>query len=147
MPSSKYPAEFGELALFDGKLGNDDYNHSAWMGFEEENLEAIIDLGELSSFEKVSLSCLENKSGWIFLPTEVKFFISNNGKAFKSIGTLDKNEILSPEKRNTVKIGKKFDNVKTRYLKITAKNIGQCPQGHPGEGGKAWLFVDEIIVE
>ena len=36
---------------------------------------------------------------------------------------------------------------KARFLKIRAKNVGYCPAGSPGEGEKAWLFVDEIIVE
>jgi hypothetical protein len=25
--------------------------------------------------------------------------------------------------------------------------VGYCPAGSPGEGEKAWLFIDEIIVE
>jgi len=30
---------------------------------------------------------------------------------------------------------------------VIAKSIGTCPIGHPGAGKKAWLFVDEIIIE
>ena len=33
-----------------------------------------------------------------------------------------------------------------RYLRILAGNIGVCPSWHKGAGGKAWLFVDEIII-
>ncbi|MFH0992637.1 MAG: hypothetical protein V1799_21785 [bacterium] len=33
-----------------------------------------------------------------------------------------------------------------RHFRIRAKNIGVCPEGHPGAGGKAWLFLDEIVV-
>jgi hypothetical protein len=29
---------------------------------------------------------------------------------------------------------------------MEAKNIGVCPDWHPGKGEKAWIFVDEIIV-
>jgi len=35
-------------------------------------------------------------------------------------------------------------NIRNRNL---AKNIRSCPEWHPGDGGKAWLFVDEVIVE
>lgn len=38
-------------------------------------------------------------------------------------------------------------NTRARYLKIRAKNIGICPEWHGGSGGKAWLFVDEVMVE
>jgi hexosaminidase len=37
--------------------------------------------------------------------------------------------------------------VEARYVRVTAKSIGRCPSWHPGAGGKAWLFADEIIVE
>jgi hexosaminidase len=34
-----------------------------------------------------------------------------------------------------------------RYVRVTAKTIGTCPAWHPGAGGKAWIFMDEIFVE
>jgi hypothetical protein len=37
--------------------------------------------------------------------------------------------------------------VPARYVRVRAKNVGVCPAWHPGAGGKAWIFVDEIIVE
>ncbi len=142
MPSSKFPAEYGGLSLVDGKLGNDDFNHSAWMGFEVNDFEAVFDFGKVQSFNKVSLRCIENQGSWIFLPTQVEILVSKNGKIFKSIGILNEDEIKSPEKRNTILIEKKFTNVNSRYLKVIAKNIGQCPKGHAGEGarlGYLWM--------
>jgi hypothetical protein len=146
-PSTKYPAEFNGYSLFDAKLGNDDFNNSAWMGFEFEDFEAVVDLGENQSVKKISLSCLENHNAWIFLPSQIEYYISDDNKKFVKIGNLDSTEIKSPEKRNRTLIEKKFENLKSRYLKVIAKNIKYCPTGHPGEGGKAWLFVDELLVE
>jgi len=37
--------------------------------------------------------------------------------------------------------------LKIRYIMFKAASSKVCPQGHPGEGEKAWLFADEIIVE
>jgi len=34
-----------------------------------------------------------------------------------------------------------------RYVRVHAVNRRTCPPGHPGAGGKAWLFADEIVVE
>ena len=39
-----------------------------------------------------------------------------------------------------------FDAMEARYVKIIAKNIKACPQWHPGAGGKAWIFVDEVLI-
>ena len=41
----------------------------------------------------------------------------------------------------------KFPEQKIKAVRVTAKNLGKCPVGHPGEKQAAWLFVDEIIVE
>lgn len=32
-------------------------------------------------------------------------------------------------------------------MRVTAKNIGICPQRRKGEGKPAWVFANEIIVE
>ena len=40
----------------------------------------------------------------------------------------------------------KPEGIKSRYIKLKASNIGQCPEYHPGSGGKAWIFTDEIII-
>jgi hypothetical protein len=37
--------------------------------------------------------------------------------------------------------------IKARYVRVKAENIGVCPKWHSGAGNKAWLFVDEIMVE
>jgi hypothetical protein len=40
-----------------------------------------------------------------------------------------------------------FQALNARFVKIFAKNIGVCPPGHKWAGRKAWLFVDEVMVE
>ena len=37
-------------------------------------------------------------------------------------------------------------NIKTRYIKVKATNINECPEYHPGSGGSSWIFSDEIII-
>ena len=38
-------------------------------------------------------------------------------------------------------------STKARYVKVVAKNQGNCPDWHVGEGQPAWIFADEIVVE
>ena len=47
----------------------------------------------------------------------------------------------------TILLLEEFEQVETRYIKTHAKNLGTCPVWHPGAGGKAWILVDETIVE
>jgi hypothetical protein len=41
-----------------------------------------------------------------------------------------------------IKIGRSI-----RYIRVTAINFGKCPDWHPGAGGDAWIFADELILD
>ncbi|MNY53417.1 hypothetical protein D3C86_1891710 [compost metagenome] len=77
----------------------------------------------------------------------VKFEVSNDGINFKEVKTLT-NSISATEKELQIKdFTAKFAEEKVKIVRVTAKNLGKCPAGHPGENQSAWLFADEIMVE
>jgi hexosaminidase len=145
-PNSRYPSQ-GVLSLVDGQRGSSNHRDGAWMGFEEDGLEMTIDFGEKRTIRKVTVGCLENEESWIFLPVSVELFISETGEYFRSAEKLirkDRDEMAGKGINNFTR---EIMGLQTRYLRIKVRNIGICPEGHPGAGGKAWLFVDEIIIE
>ena len=77
-----------------------------------------------------------------FLPSELEFLISVDGRNFKKIGS--KKYELRPRSASINKSDIKFDQ-EMQYLMIKAKNIGICPDWHIGAGNKSWLFIDEVI--
>lgn len=143
---NKYPGS-GIYTLIDGFIGSSDFNNGKWQGFNGNNLDVTIDLGEVKKINKISARFLRDIKSYIFLPQSVEYFVSNNKKDFKSI-----KKIISdlPNKEGKTII-KTFDfepkNISARYIHIVAKNIGVCPDWHIGAGDKAWLFTDEIIIE
>jgi hypothetical protein len=34
-----------------------------------------------------------------------------------------------------------------RYVRVKAYNYGRIPDWHPGNGGEAWIFIDEILIQ
>ncbi len=96
---------------------------------------------------KVSVSCLSANSSWIFLPQSVGVAVSGDGRKFKEAGQADYEIPKAAEETSVKELSVPLGDLKARYLKVTAKNIGKCPDWHPGAGGKAWMFIDEIIVE
>ncbi len=145
-PVSKSYMAGGPNALTDGIRGTDALN-KYWHGFDGEDLIATIDLGEEKSIQEITLGCLQHYRDWIFLPQSVIYQISNDGKNFTEIGSIQ-NTISVDEKNTIIKnFTLYFAIQKARYIKVIAKNIGVCPKGHPGEGQPAWLFADEIVVE
>ncbi|MDH7605928.1 MAG: glycoside hydrolase family 92 protein, partial [Melioribacter sp.] len=110
------------------------------------DIDIIIDLGSIKSIKKVSVNFLRDILAYIFLPEEINFSVSLDGNIFENIYTYkeenqNNNEILIKNYEVAVK------EIKCRYVRLKAKNIGICPDWHIGKGDKAWLFIDEITIE
>ena len=143
--SEKYPAS-GELALVDGIKGSLNYHDGCWQGFEGNDMEIIIDLPIIEESQEIAVSFLQAIDYWIFFPEFLSFLISNDGKNFKEIKTIRNTQSQQNKDESIQTFEIKIDDSNVRYLKVLAKNIGTCPDWHAGAGGKAWLFVDEIII-
>jgi beta-galactosidase len=144
--SQRYTAG-GNAALIDGILGTADFRDGLWQGFEQNDLVVVIDLGTRTKISSIESDFLNNIDSWIFLPKSVEYEISEDGIEFINVA-LVLNDV--PENSPDMIIKKFFSpctGVKARYIKVTAKNIGACPPWHRGAGGKAWIFLDEIIVK
>ena len=144
--SEKYAAN-GKLSLVDGSLGSVNFNDGKWLGYEGNDVKAIIDLGRKKQVNKLAAHCLSATRSFIFLPQSAIFSFSDDGKVFSN-----SIEIVNSEQekdRNTFvhTLETEVQNLSTRFVKVTLRNIGTCPQWHPGAGAEAWIFVSEIVVE
>lgn len=144
-PNNAYMAG-GMAALIDGIKGKQAVG-KFWHGFDNQDLIATLDLGQGKSISRISLGCMQQYGSWIFLPTSVKFEVSNDGQNFREVGNIatdvpaNQGGFISKEYAAT------FSATQVRYIRVTAKRLPVCPEGHPGAGKPAWLFVDELVVE
>lgn len=143
-PNPKYPG-IGRSPLTDGLFGSLDYHDPNWLGFEGNNLLAILDLGQTQEIKSIVIHFLQDIKSWIFLPEQVTIAVSKDGARYEEI-TSQKFQPMPEAKKyiEVVRVG--FAPQKVRYVKIAARNVGTCPEWHSGAGGKAWLFADEIIL-
>jgi len=144
-PDSKYnPGEFG---LVDGVRGSDNYRDGSWTGIEGDNLILEIDLGEITTVSKITVGFLQNTDAWIFLPEHVNISVSTDGNNFSNYDLI-KNHIPTDSTGTFIfDFTKYYSHTELRYIKIIGRNIGVCPEWHPAQGGKAWIFTDEVIIE
>jgi hypothetical protein len=139
-------AASGPGALTDGILGTGNYE-TAWQGFEENDLDATIDMREEKSVESVRIGFLDDSTLWIYPPLSVRIEISRDGKTYEPLDvTRGRPEVFGNGSLRREYIGRKND-VRCRFIRVHARNRRVCPAGHPGAGGKAWLFADEVVVE
>lgn len=142
----KYAAE-NPQALTDGALGGSNF-YANWLGFEGNNLEAVIDLGSELEIDTISTGFLQVTNHIVFFPVNVTYFISSDSNSFQKIETVANPRPLNAEsKRNDIAYFTSiFKPVKARYIKIIAKNLASAPAWHNASGAPAWIFVDEVIV-
>ncbi len=133
------------LGAPEGKMFNDDY--ALWQGFEQSDFEAVVDLGQPRKVNGISAGFLQHTRDWIFLPSEVEIELSGDGKIY--VQAMNARNTISMKKEGIFKHSFKagMDGLDARYVKVKARNVGICPDWHPGAGGNAWLFIDEIYVE
>lgn len=140
----------GNDALIDGIKGARDFRTGAWQGYQDQDVIAIVDLGKVRPIGTISVNFLQDQRSWIFLPTEVECYVSDNPRNFYK--SLPKNEFNAKDPSEEIKIENasfNMQNYSARYVKIVAKNIGPVPDWHLGfpYDGKAWLFIDEIEIK
>ena len=133
----------GAFTLVDGIRGIIPWYGKEWLGFLGNNLDAIIDLNKLESITKLTVDVLKDENSWIYLPKSIKVLASKDGINYKELKSLNKEEIIKQDRAMELI----FDKTSTRYIKVIVENIGKIPEGMPGAGENAWLFVDEISVE
>ncbi len=141
--SQKYPAD-GPFTLVNGVRNEKGMlKSSEFLGFNGTDLEAIIDLGKPEEIRLVRLYVLEQQGSWIYAPKSLEVYSSDDGTNFRMIENAD----VRKQAETTRSLDWGFPPLKTRYVKVVAKNFGNIPAGKPGAGNPAWLFADEIEVQ
>ena len=131
----------GSFTLVDGIQNEKGMLRSAqFLGFNGKDLEAVVDLGENKNISEIILHAFEQKGSWIYKPSSVSFYKSDDGQHFSPIE--------SPVSMTGTKnlLYKTSIPLNARFIKVVAKNNGTIASGEPGGGNNAWLFVDEIEV-
>ncbi|MBP6625660.1 MAG: discoidin domain-containing protein, partial [Chitinophagaceae bacterium] len=137
----------GDAGLLDGLYGDIDWRKGRWQGFQAQDFEAVIDLGKVQTVNYVAANFLQDQKSWIFYPTQLEFFASTDNINWKLISKQAMNKLERDDERNTLTKLSAKTNLKARYIKVKAKNFGKIPDWHPGAGGDAFIFIDEIEIK
>lgn len=157
-PNERYN-EGGAFTLVDGITAQQKRVNTEWLGWRK-GVTITIDLGSEQDISYIGIGALNETYGWIHAPKVVEFSASVDGKTYTSLGmdlpTMKEIPLIhaDPLKRD----GKSFATpqgrhifntekaTKARYIKLIVQHIGNIPEGYPGAGNPAWMFLDEIDV-
>ncbi len=136
----------GENAIVDGIRGTVNFASGEWQGVQGKSYEAVIDLKRETEIKELGASFLQVAGPWIWMPSNIKFEISNNGSDWTQAADI-KTDVPLTEMKPTIKeFRQTISPVKARYVRVRAYNIGKIPSWHLGAGGDPWIFVDEIFI-
>ena len=140
----KYAAE-DPLSLTDGAYGGNNF-YANWLGFEGNDLEAIIDLEQAQSLSRFSSAFLQVSNHIVFFPEEVLYYGSMDGQKFELLGSVKNQAPLSKESKiNDIQyFNLEVPEREFRYVKIIGRNMDVAPDWHNASGLPAWIFIDEL---
>jgi len=139
-----YYAGDGGNTLVNGIMGSYDFKDGEWLGYWGDDFEVIVDLGEPVLVNEIKVNFLSEQGAWIFLPSKVSALFSDDGETFTKENTIS--HLIQKNSDPGVKSFQFNPGLMTRFIKVSVKNTGLCPEWHPAEGEDAWVFIDEVIV-
>ena len=145
-PKGRY-AYNGAPALNDGLTGNSNYASGRWLGFYNQTVEAVIDLGTPQEINQVSTEAIVNLPAFIMGASYVSVAVSDDGIHFNEVGNMDYPEDTDINRIDIDSYDVAFPPTTTRYVKVIIKPSSALPKGHYAAGQPAFLFIDEISVE
>lgn len=143
-PSENYPGA-GESPLTDGLFGNANYRHGAWVGFEGEPLDLVIEVQQNIEISTAEIGFLQDIQGGVYLPQSVRIGFSDDGDAYE---WFDAELTADPSGGNTARYNyaAHFDPVNANYIRVVTDSPPLLPSDHPASGKKRWTFVDEVLI-
>lgn len=137
----------GPDALIDGRRGPEDWRTGAWQGYEGQDFVATLNLDQPTAVHQAGIGLLQDMRSWIFMPREIIVEASVDGENFTIVGTQSHDVPDNEEGVFRRDLIVKLDGTPVRALRFRAVNYGPVPDWHPGAGGEAFIFVDELIVK
>ncbi len=139
-------ADEGDNALINGIRGKSNWRLGNWQGYQGNDLVAIVDMERIRTIKQVSLGTLQDTRAWIVFPQYVQVWVSDNGSNYKLAATVNTKVDIKDLTVQTQEFTAPL-NLKTRYIKLIAKQYGPLPEWHESKGNPSYIFADEITVE
>ena len=138
---------YSTAGLNDGIYGKIVFTFGNWLGYQNNDLEAIIDLQAVDEISSVTATTLLDYGSHIMAPTAMEAWVSEEGDLYTSVGRLTFPEIPYRADKQISSYTLTFDPVGARYVKIKIERSKQLPAEYFEAGDIPFLFVDEIAID
>jgi len=138
----------GVLGLLDGRRGGKgNFNDGRWQAYFGGDIDIELDLREVKNLSKITMGFAQLMRYGILYPTQIEVSTSEDGLKYNLVKIIPNTIEPNTTERSTHDYVIPMEKVRTRFIKLVAKNIGVLPEWHYAKGKTGWLYADEIIVE
>ena len=137
----------GAITLVDGLKGTPNYRTGRWLGFSENDFEAVIDLQKATEIKSVAFDTSVDKSDWVFDIRGIEISVSNDGENYNMVLDNDYPSLTDEDPNIIYNHRFKLKPTVGRFVKIKALVEHSIPTWHPAKGMPAFIFIDEIMIE
>lgn len=142
----RYPGG-GIDALTNGIRAGSHSRNPHWQGYRQNDFVGTVDLGRKKRIKSVSLGVFQDMGAAIFFPEKIEIALSGDGEFFTPVASISPAPATGNSRIEKRDFSATLAGVRTRYIRITARNIGSCPPWHFGAGRDAYIFLDEIVIK
>ena len=146
-PTNQHYNFDGPLTLIDGLVGSPNYRTGRWLGFSENDFEALIDLGQSKDISSVAVNTSVNKEDWVFGARGFQVSVSEDDKEYKEVAKEDYPQMAKEDADKIYTHELKFAPTAARYVKVKVLVESSMPAWHGAAGKRAFIFVDEVRID
>ena len=148
-PAERYGKD-ADIALMDDKKGAPGDWQNDWLGFEGVDMEATIELAVPTKINMVKIGLGHEPNDWVVWPKGVWVSFSSDGEEFSDWERAELPVFDRPDKMQgfgRIEARARVDGKQWKYVRVKVENQGVLPEWHPYAGQKAWIMVDEVVIE
>jgi len=149
-PPEKRYSKDADIALMDGKKGSLDGYWAGWLGFSGNDMEATIELTDEIDISMVKIGVCHNPQQWVMWPKSAWVAFSSDGVDYTDWRRAEFPMYNVPDRMASlgrVEARLKTDEPQVKFIRIKLENRGVLPEWHPNAGQKAWIMVDEVVID
>lgn len=135
------PQTIADLAKSDLGTGT-----GKWLGFRDNSMEALLRFNNPVHATSVTLSMLKNLDGYIFPPAIVEIWGGTDQNKMRLLSRISPKTPVKGEPADNIPIICAFAATDVKCIKVFAKPLAKLPPWHAAKGEKAWIFIDEVLV-
>ena len=148
-PVERYGKD-ADIALMDGKKGAPGDYYNDWLGFQGVDMDATIELAVPTDISTVKVGLCHEPNDWVVWPKSVRVCFSKDGNEFTEWQPAELPVFNLPDKmqgRGRVEARARVNVKQAKFVRVKVENQGELPEWHPYAGQKAWIMVDEVVIE